>query len=79
MTINIWPNPVQEVLKVQDMEMGSGTCQAFIYDQAGRMMCQSILKTGVSSIPVQSHRAGTYIVRVQLSNGKTVNQKFVKQ
>jgi hypothetical protein len=78
-SISIWPNPVQEVLKVQDMEMGSGTGQAFIYDQAGRVIRQSVIKTGVNTIQVQSLRAGAYFVRVQLSHGETVNQKFVKQ
>jgi len=77
-SISIWPNPVQELLKVQDMEMGSGTCQAFIYDQAGRMIRRSVIKTGVNVLQVQSLRTGTYIVRIQFSNGETVNEKFVK-
>jgi hypothetical protein len=78
-TISIWPNPAQDVLKVQDAGMGSGTSQVFIYDQAGRMISQSVLKTGVSSIQVQSLLAGTYIVRVKHSNGEIINRKFVKQ
>lgn len=78
-SISIWPNPVQEVLKVQNMGTGAGTSQAFIYDQAGRLIRQSTLQTGVNDIQVQSLRAGTYIVRVQLSNGEAVNEKFVKQ
>jgi len=77
--INIWPNPVLDVLKVQGTEMGAGTSQAFIYDQAGRMLSWSALKTGVNGIPVQSLHTGTYIVCVKLANGETMNQKFVKQ
>jgi len=78
-TISTWPNPAQDVLKVQEAEIGSGTSQAFIYDQAGRTISQSIIKTGVNSIQVQSLPPGIYIVHVKHSNGEIMNQKFVKQ
>jgi len=78
-TISVWPNPAQDVLKIQDVGIASGTSQVIIYDQAGRAISQSIIKTGVNTIQVYSLPAGIYIVHVERPNGEIVNQKFVKQ
>lgn len=78
-SISIWPNPTQDVLKVQDVGIGYGISQVFIHDVSGRIINQSILKPGVNSIQVQSLPAGTYLVRVKHSNGEVINRKFVKK
>ena len=77
-SISIWPNPVQDVLKLTTKETGSTISQAFIYDQSGRMLTSSRLKTGVNDIAVNHLKTGNYILHVQLSNGQAINQKFVK-
>ena len=78
-TISVWPNPAQDVLKVQNVSVGSGTSRVYIHDVTGRIISQSILKTGVNSIQVQSLLSGTYFVCVKHSNGEVINRKFVKQ
>jgi hypothetical protein len=78
-TINIWPNPAQRELKVQDMGNGSGTSWIFLYDYTGKMISRSLMKPGVNSIAIESLPAGTYIARVQHSSGEIMNRKFLKQ
>jgi hypothetical protein len=78
-SISIWPNPVQQILKVQDGGNTNGTSQFYLHDQAGRMLKQSSLQPGVNNINVESLPAGTYFIRVKTAEGVTVNQKFIKQ
>jgi hypothetical protein len=78
-SISIWPNPAQDIVRVQTAAIGSATSRAFIYDLSGRMISSSGLKNGVGNIAVQALQPGTYIVQVTLSDGKNMNQKFVKQ
>ena len=78
-TLTVWPNPTQDILKIQDVGGGSGTSQAFIFDEAGRMVRNPMLNKGVNSVSVQSLPPGIYIVRVKHRNGETTNQKFLKQ
>jgi hypothetical protein len=79
LVLSIWPNPTQDILKVQEPGVVSGISQVFIHDLEGRMISQSTLKTGVNSLHVNTLQPGTYIVRVRHSNGETINRKFVKQ
>jgi hypothetical protein len=78
-TIKIWPNPAQNILKVQDVRSGSGTSLILIHGPTGTLISRSLLKTGINSIEIQSLPMGTYFVRVIHSNGEIMNQKFVKQ
>lgn len=77
--ISIWPNPVQDIMKLQTGAGGATTSQAFIYDLSGRMIRESNLKGGANIITVHDLQPGTYIVQLKLSDGTAVNQKFVKQ
>lgn len=77
--ISIWPNPAQDVLRVQDVSTSNSNSHLYIHDNTGRMIGQSVLKKGVNSIEVHSLPAGTYILRIKRSNGEITNSKFVKQ
>ncbi|HUR12159.1 MAG TPA: T9SS type A sorting domain-containing protein, partial [Flavitalea sp.] len=78
-SIMIWPNPAQDVLKVQDAATTNRNNELFIYDQSGRLASQTVLKPGVNSINIHSLPAGSYFVRIKNEYGGVTNQKFVKQ
>jgi hypothetical protein len=78
--ISTWPNPAQDVLKIHDAGTGSGTSQASIYDQAGRMISQHVINTaGIHTIAINTLQPGIYIIRIQFANGETYNSQFLQQ
>jgi len=78
-TVSVWPNPVQNVLKVQQGGNNTGTSQLYLVDQMGRLIQQSLVRAGINEINVQSLPAGTYYVRIKNADGAMVNEKFIKQ
>jgi hypothetical protein len=78
-SIAIWPNPVQTVLKVQTRNVGPGKSWINVHDNTGRIIKRSLMNAGMNSIDLQSLPSGNYIVRIQHVNGEIINRKFVKQ
>ncbi len=73
-TLSIYPNPANEVLYIQGA--GTANSQAWIYDNAGRLVMKAKVTAGrISIIRLQ---AGMY--HLVVSNGKdTTRQSFIKQ
>ena len=70
--INIYPNPVKEVLNITVQ----GNYSYQIYSESGQMVMSG--ETSEKSLNVEKLTAGLYIVKIS-QNGKTTNLKLVKK
>jgi Secretion system C-terminal sorting domain/N-terminal domain of BNR-repeat neuraminidase len=70
----IYPNPASESLFVESNQIGIAT----LTDLNGRVLLTIELENGLTSIPVSELARGTYLIDIQLSNGKSYNEPFVK-
>lgn len=79
--ISIWPNPATDQLRIASPTSGVNTyTRARIFDLSGRMLSENQLKAGaVNAISISKLPAGTYIVRIENTDGTTYNQKISKQ
>lgn len=77
-SIAIWPNPAIDELHIQQQNSTNGNYHAQLFDQSGRMISDNTLHYGANSINIKSLPTGTYILRVQTSNGESYNQKLMK-
>ncbi|HLK27676.1 MAG TPA: T9SS type A sorting domain-containing protein [Puia sp.] len=74
--VQVWPNPAKDVIKIQN---NNDFSVARIYNQSGSLISEARLKSGTNTINVSSLSFGAYIVNVKDANGKSYNQKFIKQ
>lgn len=71
--LNVYPNPVTDVLHVDMPEDGTLT----IYNTGGQAVASISLKAGENSIPFAQYGAGMYIVKAQ-AGSKTLTAKVLK-
>lgn len=71
--LNVYPNPVTDVLHVDMPEDGTLT----IYNTGGQAVASISLKAGENSIPFAQYGAGMYIVKAQ-AGSKTLTAKVIK-
>jgi hypothetical protein len=77
--MSVWPNPAQDILKVEmSTEKDYTTAKMIIYDQAGRQVTGIELHKGVNNINIRSLALGNYFVRIDFADGQTLNQRFMK-
>lgn len=71
----IYPNPTSNQLKVQSTVNGSAT----VIDVNGRILVQEEVVVGLTPLDVNRLAQGTYILKLQMANGKTYTKPFVKE
>ncbi|WP_026704261.1 FG-GAP-like repeat-containing protein [Flavobacterium soli] len=71
----LYPNPASEVLNIQNNSFEIEA--AMIYDITGRKVVST--KNNVQSLDVHALSAGTYVVILRDTDGKTHTQKFIKK
>lgn len=76
-TIAIYPNPVNEVLKIQNNSNITIT-NVSIYSISGSLIKEVKSATSIESISVSDLQSGVYFVKLQV-NGENRNYKFVKK
>jgi hypothetical protein len=74
MNIRIYPNPVREVLKIENTENSIVS----IYELNGRLLRTIHDPGNVITIDVSDLGAGVYLIKVQMSKGVSIS-KFIKQ
>ncbi len=75
--VAVWPNPARDAIHIHN-ESNNAASKAWVFDQQGRLMNESLLQPGDNTIRMNAMPTGTYVVRVQLANGNAYNQKLVK-
>ena len=70
--MNIWPNPVDEVLYLEAEEMQ----QIEIFSMEGELILT--MANDLESINVSDLAKGCYLLKATLNNGCVVTQKFIK-
>ena len=75
--VAVWPNPAQDVIRIQADYTGSG--KAMLVDYAGRVVMQQNLSTGVNTMAIKQLPAGAYFVRVQWKDAGLQTTKIIKQ
>ena len=77
--VGVYPNPTYEMLELQlPEELSRGSLFYNLYDIDGKWMCSGLLRSGQTSIPVQSLQPGHYIIKGGTMEGKRFVAKFVK-
>ena len=76
----MWPNPAKNQVRIQGEIMnGKSFTHAKIFDQSGKQQIEINLQPGVNDVNISSLKPGMYVVQAELPNGKTTNQKLLKQ
>ena len=78
-TVKIWSNNRNIVQIEQTKGSRNQPTKAMLFDFSGRIISQNILHEGSGTIDMNGLSAGTYVVSVQLPEGKTHSQKIIKQ
>ncbi len=73
--IKIYPNPVQDILKV---DTAAKLAKYEIYDMSGKVISKNEFKSGNNSIDVSQLIKGTYILKVTV-DGKEQSKSFIKK
>jgi type IX secretion system substrate protein len=73
--VAVWPNPAKDIVYISS----NSSCTTSLFDQYGRPVYTGAMQPGVHVVNVQSLPAGTYIVRMQSSNGQAQTRQFIKQ
>ena len=74
----IGPNPVQNVLQIQNNGQTNRISSVEIFDQAGRKVKQSFLSLGLNSINMADLGRGVYSVNVSQADGNRTSYKILK-
>ncbi len=77
-TIAVWPNPAKDIIRIQQLNGGTKTLTAKVYNQSGEMVTSGMLKNGINTLNIGQLSAGYYIVHIDLVSGEKYNQKIVK-
>jgi hypothetical protein len=78
--INLYPNPVSDILNITFGKLNSNSVSLKIYNTTGQQVySQSIAgNTRQFGINVSDLAKGVYFVRINTENGKTIVKKFLK-
>jgi hypothetical protein len=73
----VYPNPAKNYIKIELLDDSS--CQSIdIYSIDGRLVETFSETSHQTTIDIGNLKAGMYIVKVKISNGKECNEKFIK-
>lgn len=75
--VAIWPNPSRDYILIHN-ENAFNDFRVQLFDLSGRMVNETVLSGGLNTVSISSLPLGAYIVKVQLTNGETYNQKLLK-
>lgn len=75
----VYPNPVQDILKVGINVQNLQIEQINIYDMGGRLVLSKEIRSPSTQIDVSSLISGIYIIEVIDMNGKVSSKKFVRE
>lgn len=77
--VNIWPVPAKKFINVQIGSSNNSTMSnILIFNHAGQKVITYSPHNGTNTIDISSLPTGYYFITFHLSNGNTVNQKFIK-
>ncbi len=76
-SISIAPNPIQDLMKVNVSVLGNSFFS--ITSAAGVTVMKGTLQQGINNINVQGLARGFYMIAVTMADGKTENQRFIKE
>jgi len=79
-SIQIFPNPVNDLLNVQISELTTSDAQLFLFDPLGRLVYSQALAEGVEQnlqIPVAQFAPGLYILQLQTAFGQQTKKVVV--
>ncbi len=72
--VNVYPNPVKEVLTVQVKRKGT----VVLYDLQGRQLLQAAIENGLAKLSMQELPAGVYLLKVTTTEG-VVTKRIIKR
>jgi len=74
----VGPNPVQNILQIQNNSQTNKASSVEIFDQAGRKVKHALLSIGLNSITMSELGKGVYTVNVSQADGARTSYKIVK-
>lgn len=78
--VKVYPNPFQAILNIQFTGVSSARKTINIFDVNGRMISTQQTAKSLTAVNVKQLTPGTYIIRIQGSNGKIVyTGKVIKE
>jgi len=75
--VELYPNPVNEVLNVELEEPVSG--RVTVFDLNGKILDNSLFEKGSATLSLDNYPAGVYYLRVRTDSGELVIESFVKE
>ena len=76
--VSVWPNPTTHFINIANSKNNNYT-KVGIYDLMGKTMIETKLNTGINEIPVSQLPSGTYLLKIENSQGESTSRKIVKQ
>ena len=77
--IAIWPNPATDHIVITNTDNNDMYTKARIFDLTGKVMSEMKLVSNTNKIAINELPTGTYIVKIENTNGTSYSQKIVKQ
>jgi hypothetical protein len=75
--IQIFPNPVEDVLNISIASAAEGVFDAVIYSTSGAVVKQFVVQAGDNTVDLNALPAGMYIMKVTVGN-QTFSKKVIK-
>jgi hypothetical protein len=77
-SLSIWPNPATDQIQL-NLNGRDRAMKVRVYDMSGKLMMEKQLVGEESALTISSLKKGIYLINVSGSEGKSWNQKFIKQ
>lgn len=74
--VMVYPNPAQEVLNIQGVEIGSSI---MLYDVMGKLVLQKVCDSTIATLNVEHLAKGTYTLKIITQEGNEGSEKVMKE
>jgi predicted outer membrane repeat protein len=74
--VMVYPNPAQEVLNIQGVEIGSSI---MLYDLMGKLVLQKVCDSTITRLDVEHLTKGTYTLKIITKEGNEGSAKVMKE
>jgi hypothetical protein len=74
--VMVYPNPAQEVLNIQGVEIGSSI---MLYDLMGKLVLQKVCDSTITRLDIEHLTKGTYTLKIITKEGNEGSAKVMKE
>lgn len=76
--VKISPNPAQNQVKIEIPELTNGSYFIYIYSITGEKLDKIRIVNKITTVPIQSYKAGMYIYKISSNSINSISGKFIK-